>query len=240
MIRSSGRHNMRHTRLQVLNGIVDGGLVPIFTADKLEVARHVVAACAAAGARVVEFTNRAAHACEVFSGLEKFCSSEYPDLVLGAGSIVEPATAAQFINAGAGFIVAPGLNAEVARLCNRRKVAYIPGCSTATEIGVAEELGCELVKLFPADVLGGPAFVKALMGPCRWTSILAMGGLDCTEESLGPWFEAGVACVGMGTRAIPPDAVAEGSYGTVTANVSKALAAIAAIRNRLERDGRQA
>jgi 2-dehydro-3-deoxyphosphogluconate aldolase / (4S)-4-hydroxy-2-oxoglutarate aldolase len=192
----------RFSRLQVYTAMLDVGVVPLFHHDDPDVAVEVVRAVAAGGCRVVEFTNRGAFAHDVFAALERACRRELPDVVLGAGSVVDGGTAALYLNLGAAFIVGPALNADVARVCNRRKVAYLPGCATATEVGQAEELGCEIVKLFPGDVAGGPAFVKALRGPSPWTSVMPTGGVEPTPASLGAWFDAGAVCVGIGGRLI--------------------------------------
>lgn len=220
----------RFARLQVLNTMIRTGLVPVFHHADAGVAAAIGDALARGGARVIEFTNRGDGAFEVFSELERHCRSEHPDVILGAGSIVDAATAGLYINLGANFIVGPALNAEVARLCNRRKIAYSPGCGTASEISAAEELGCEIVKIFPGDLVGGPAFVKALRGPCPWTSLMPTGGVDITEESLAAWFEAGVACVGIGSKLVSADIVAAGDWGLLERRVAETLTLIERLR----------
>jgi 2-dehydro-3-deoxyphosphogluconate aldolase/(4S)-4-hydroxy-2-oxoglutarate aldolase len=174
----------RFSRLQVLNTIVEDGLVPVFYHADVEVARQVAAACASGGARVVEFTNRGDFAPEVFKELSHSLARERPEVILGVGSVVDAPTAALYIACGANFVVGPLLNPDVARLCNRRKIPYSPGCGSATEIAQAEELGVEIVKVFPGTAVGGPAFVKSVLGPCPWTSIMPTGGVDATEESI--------------------------------------------------------
>jgi 2-dehydro-3-deoxyphosphogluconate aldolase/(4S)-4-hydroxy-2-oxoglutarate aldolase len=170
------------------------------------------------------------HAIEVFAQLEKYSRDVLPRLILGVGSIVDPATAALYIAHGAHFVVGPVLNPEVARTCNRRKIAYSPGCGSATEISQAEELGCEIVKVFPGGQVGGPAFVKAMLGPCPWTSLMPTGGVDCTEESLQAWFGAGVACVGMGSNLITKELLQAGDFGGIARKVETTLALIEKIR----------
>lgn len=192
----------RFSRLEVLNTIVETGLVPVFYNPDIEVAKQVVQACAAGGAKVVEFTNRGDFAAEVFRQLSQYVSEEAPDIILGVGSVIDAPTAALYIAYGTNFVVGPILNEQIARLCNRRKVAYSPGCGSASEISYAEELGVEIVKIFPGSAVGGPGFVKAVLGPCPWTRIMPTGGVDATEESTKAWFEAGVACVGMGSKLI--------------------------------------
>ncbi len=215
----------RFTRMQVLNGIIDLGLVPVFYHPDLETAIQIVAACAAGGARIVEFTNRGDLAHEVFSGLVRHFAREDPAVILGTGTIVDPGTAALYLACGANFVVAPVLNAEVARVCNRRKVAYLPGCGSASEISAAEELGVEICKIFPGAEVGGPGFVKAMLGPCPWTRIMPTGAsVLATRENTAAWFKAGVAAVGPGPTLIRSDLVEKGDFPGITAGVAQMLA----------------
>jgi len=192
-----------YNRLSVLNTIVETGLIPVFYHRDVEVAKKIVAACVAGGARVAEFTNRGDFAPQVFSELSQHFAKADPKVILGAGSIVDAPTTALYIASGASFVVGPNLNPEVARLCNRRKISYSPGCGSASEIAEAEELGVEIVKVFPGDSVGGPQFVKSILGPCPWTRIMPTGGVQATRESLTAWFKAGVAAVGVGSLARP-------------------------------------
>ncbi|MGD9317486.1 MAG: bifunctional 4-hydroxy-2-oxoglutarate aldolase/2-dehydro-3-deoxy-phosphogluconate aldolase [Anaerolineae bacterium] len=214
----------RFSRLEVLSTMIDLGLVPVFYHPDLDVAKQVVAACRAGGARVVEFTNRGDLAFQTFTELAKHIVERELHVVLGVGTIVDAPTAALYLSAGANFVVGPSLNPEVARLCNRRKVAYLPGCGSATEIAQAEELGVEIVKVFPGSAVGGPGFVKAVLGPMPWTNIMPTGGVDATEESIRSWFEAGVACVGIGSKLIAKDLVTAGNFDAISAKVAQVLA----------------
>jgi 2-dehydro-3-deoxyphosphogluconate aldolase/(4S)-4-hydroxy-2-oxoglutarate aldolase len=213
----------RFTRMQVLSAILEGGLVPVFYHADVEVAKKIAGACAAGGSRVVEFTNRGDLAPEVFKVLSQHLAQEHPDLILGVGSVVDAPTAALYIAYGANFVVGPVLNPEIARLCNRRKIAYSPGCGSATEIAQAEELGVEIVKVFPGRSVGGPDFVKSILGPCPWTSIMPTGGVDASEESLTAWFRAGVACVGMGSNLVCKEWVAAGDWEAISKQVRQVL-----------------
>jgi 2-dehydro-3-deoxyphosphogluconate aldolase/(4S)-4-hydroxy-2-oxoglutarate aldolase len=213
----------RFSRLEVLNTVIDTGLVPVFYNADVEVARNVAQACAAGGARVLEFTNRGDFAPEVFKELSRYLAQEHPEIILGVGSVIDGPTAALYIAYGANFVVGPILNEAVARLCNRRKVAYMPGCGSASEISYAEELGVEIVKIFPGSSVGGPGFVKAVLGPCPWTRIMPTGGVDATPESIKAWFEAGASCVGMGSKLIRKDLVAAGNWAEITAEVRQVL-----------------
>ncbi|MBT3941551.1 MAG: bifunctional 4-hydroxy-2-oxoglutarate aldolase/2-dehydro-3-deoxy-phosphogluconate aldolase [Chloroflexi bacterium] len=222
----------RHTRLDVLNAVHDAGVVPIFYNAQFETARSIALACRDGGIRAIEFTNRGDHAWEVFSELDRWAASDAPDLILGAGSIQDAPTAALYIANGANFIVSPATDDATARVCNRRKIAYMPGCGSVTEIAHAEELGCEIVKLFPGDSVGGPAFVKATRAPMPWTSIMPTGGVDGSRDSLKAWFDSGVPAVGMGSALVSSDIVADGAWDTLTQRCQDVLASIKDIRGR--------
>lgn len=189
------------TRIEVAETMKETGLVPLFFHPDAEIAKRVVRACYDGGARLLEFTARGDFAHEVFGELVKYAVRELPGMILGVGSVTDAAAASRFMALGANFVVTPVLREDVALICNRRKVLWSPGCGSLTEIARAEELGCEIVKLFPGGVYG-PGFVKAVKGPQPWTSIMPTGGVSPTEESLTSWFEAGVTCVGMGSRLI--------------------------------------
>ncbi len=220
----------RFTRLEVLNAILEIGLVPVFYHGDIETTKRVAAACFKGGARALEFTNRGDGAWRVFSQLYDFVAAELPELMLGVGSVIDAGTASIYVNTGADFVVGPNLNAEVARVCNRRKVAYSPGCGSVSEISAAEELGVEIVKIFPGGQVGGPAFVKAVRGPLPWTRIMPTGGVAPTEESLSAWFKAGAACVGMGSKLITKELVVVGDFEGLARNVSDCLALIKKVR----------
>lgn len=214
----------RFDRLTVLNAVVDSGLVPVFYHKDVEVAKKIVSACAAGGSRLVEFTNRGDRAWNVFTQLIEWAAVAHPEMILGVGSVIDAPTAALYIGSGANFVVGPLLNAEVARLCNRRKVAYMPGCGSVTEISQAEELGVEIVKVFPGAEVGGPGFVKAVLGPMPWTRIMPTGGVDATQQSIRAWFQAGVVCVGIGTKLITKELVAAQDWEGISRQVAQVLA----------------
>jgi 2-dehydro-3-deoxyphosphogluconate aldolase/(4S)-4-hydroxy-2-oxoglutarate aldolase len=220
----------RFRRLEVLHAMIECGLVPVFYYQDLELTKKIARAVADGGGRVLEFTNRGDFAYEVFSELVKWCAKETPELILGAGSIIDEGTAALYMNSGANFIVAPFFNKEVAKDCNRRKIAYVPGCGSAAEISQAEEYGAEICKIFPGAEVGGPEFVKNLLAPMPWSYIMPTGGVERTKESITKWFKAGVACVGMGSTLITKDLVAKGDFETISKNIFEVLNWIREIR----------
>lgn len=191
-------------------------MVPVFYNKDVEVAKHVLKACYEGGVRAFEFTNRGDFAHEVFGELVKWADTECPELALGIGSVVDPATAALYIQLGANFVVGPLFNPDISPVCNRRLIPYCPGCGSVSEIGKAQELGSDLTKLFPGDVYG-PRMVKDLMAPCPWTKIMVTGGVAPERENLEGWFQAGAYCVGMGSKLFPKDKVESADWGYITA-----------------------
>ena len=191
----------RFSRVDVFLKMKETGLVPLFYHPDVALGKEVLRACYKGGARLLEFTNRGDFAHQVFSELHQYAIKELPELIMGVGSVTDPATASLYMQLGANFIVTPLLREDVALVCNRKKVMFSPGCGTLTEIARAEELGCEVVKLFPGGTYG-PGFVKAIKGPCPWTNIMPTGGVSPDEENLRGWFDAGVTCVGMGSNLI--------------------------------------
>lgn len=219
----------RHSRLEVLNRVLEIGLVPVFHHNDASTVCEVALACAAAGVTVFEFTNRGDHAIDAFAELHRRTESSRRDLVLGAGSVGDAATAALYAAHGASFIVGPSFNAEVARFCNRRKLPYFPGCLTPTEISVAEEYGVEIVKLFPA-VTAGPEFVRAVLGPSPWTRIMPTGMVGLDQAQVARWFDAGICAMGVGRELIPRDAVQSADYEAITTRAAEVLGWVRASR----------
>lgn len=202
--------------------IGETGMVPVFYHKEAEVAKKVIKACYDGGVRAFEFTNRGDFAHEVFAECVKFAATECPELALGVGSVVDAPTAALYIQLGACFIVGPLFNPEIAPVCNRRLIPYCPGCGSVSEMGSAQELGCDLTKLFPGDVYG-PAMVKNLKAPMPWSKIMVTGGVAPTEENLTEWFKAGVYCVGMGSKLFPNDKVKAGDWQYITDKCKETL-----------------
>lgn len=216
----------RFNKMQVLDAIVSTGMVPVYYNKDVEIAKQVVKACYEGGVRAFEFTNRGDFAHEVFAELIKFATKECPELVLGVGSIVDAGTASLYLQLGANFVVGPLFNPEIAKVCNRRLVPYTPGCGSVSEIGFAQEVGCDLCKIFPAGNVGGPSFVKNIKAPMPWSMIMATGAVEPTEENLSAWFKAGVTCVGMGSKLFPKEMIAAGNWEAISTLCRDALATI--------------
>ncbi|MDA9584849.1 bifunctional 4-hydroxy-2-oxoglutarate aldolase/2-dehydro-3-deoxy-phosphogluconate aldolase [Flavobacteriaceae bacterium] len=210
------------TRLEVAKVMKDTGMVPLFYHQDLEVSKKVITACYKGGARLLEFTARGDFAHEVFGELVKYVTKELPQMIMGVGSVTDAASASRYMSLGANFIVTPVLREDIALVCNRRKVLWSPGCGSLTEIARAEELGCEIVKLFPGGIYG-PEFVKAVRGPQPWTSIMPTGGVAPTKENLEGWFKAGVTCVGMGSKLIAKETNGTFDYDKIQDKTKEAL-----------------
>ncbi|MFA5651603.1 MAG: bifunctional 4-hydroxy-2-oxoglutarate aldolase/2-dehydro-3-deoxy-phosphogluconate aldolase, partial [Proteiniphilum sp.] len=206
----------KFSRSKVYQAMEDTGIVPVFYHADAEVAKQVIKACYEGGIRAFEFTNRGDFAHEVFAELVKWADKECPEMILGIGSIVDAPTAALYIQLGANFVVGPLLNPDIFKVCNRRQIGYSPGCATPSEINLAQELGAEIVKVFPGGNVGGPSFVKNIKGPMPWSKIMVTGGVEPTEENLSAWFKAGVTCVGMGSNLFPKEVLKNGEWHKIT------------------------
>ncbi len=223
----------KYNKLQVLTAITETGIVPVFYDPDIKTVCSVAKACYEGGIRVFEFTNRGDSAHEIFGSLVKFASSECPGMIIGAGSIVDASTAALYIQLGANFIVGPLFNPDIAKVCNRRCIPYSPGCGTASEIGYAQEAGCDLCKVFPAETTGGAAFVKNILAPMPWSMIMVTGGVEPAEENLSEWFKAGVTCVGLGSRLFPAEEVKTGQWEKIAQRCKDTLGYISKTRENI-------
>ena len=219
-----------YTRIQVVEQMRRSGIVPVFYHPDIAVCKEVLKACYEGGARVFEFTNRADGAHEVFRKLRTYSETVFPELILGIGSVIDAGTTALYLQTGADFIVSPIVNPEMAKICNRRKLAWIPGCGSVTEISYAEELGAEVVKIFPGAQVGGPSFVKAVKGPLPWSSIMPTGGVSPTRESLTQWFNAGAHCVGIGSELFRKKDDGNYDYQGIKETLAAALENVASLR----------
>lgn len=219
----------KYDKIQVLTAIRETGIVPVFYNGNLEISKNVLKACYEGGIRAFEFANRGDFAQEVFGELVKYANKELPGMIVGIGSVVDPGTAALYIQLGANFVVGPLFNPAIAPICNRRNIPYAPGCGSVSEVGAAQEAGCDLCKVFPGDVLG-PAFVKGLRAPMPWSKLMVTGGVKPTRENLEGWFKAGVFCVGMGSNLFPKDVIAAGEWSKISDLCRDALEIVAQVR----------
>jgi 2-dehydro-3-deoxyphosphogluconate aldolase/(4S)-4-hydroxy-2-oxoglutarate aldolase len=220
----------RFTRIQVALKMAEEGMIPVFFNKDAEIGKKVIEACYKGGIRLFEFTNRGDYAHVVFEQLNKFAEAQFPDMILGTGSVVDAPTAALYVQLGSNFIVSPILNEDMADVLNRRKILWSPGCGSASEISRAESLGAEIVKIFPGSQVGGPKFVAAIKGPMPWTQIMPTGGVEPTEANLTEWFKAGAICVGMGSQLIRADLIKANDFKQIEQDVRDAVALVKKIR----------
>ena len=208
----------QYSRIQVINKMMELRMVPLFYHSDFQVAKNILQACYNGGARLIEFTNRGDFAIEVFSKLIKFASKELPGMIVGIGSVSDSAAASQYMLLGANFVVTPVLREDIAIVCNRRKVLWIPGCGSLTEIAKAEEMGCEFIKLFPGNIYG-PDFIKSVKAPQPWSSIMPTGGVSIEQSNLLGWFKAGADCVGLGSKLISEEILINQDFKKLEKNV---------------------
>lgn len=220
----------RFNKVQVIQAMHDTGMVPVFYNSDPEICKQVISACYKGGVRVFEFTNRGDFAHELFGELAKWAAAACPEMILGAGTVIDAPTAALYMQLGVNFIVGPNFNAEIATVCNRRLVPYSPGCGSVSEISNAQAAGCDVTKVFPAGNVGGPSFVKNVMAPLRWSNIMVTGAVSPEEDNLTAWIKSGVLCVGMGSKLFPKDVIAQGNWQAITDKCVEALGYIAKAR----------
>jgi len=219
----------QYTRHQVITEMHNSGMIPLFYDPDIEISKNIVQACYQGGARLLEFTHRGDFAHEVFRELIRFVNESLPGMIIGVGSMTDAASASHYLMNGANFIVTPVFREDIAIVCNRRKVLWSPGCGSLTEIAKAEEMGAEIVKLFPGNIYG-PEFVKAIKGPQPWTSIMPTGGVTTEKENLKAWFDAGVSCVGLGSKLISKELVKNQDYDQISNTIKKTLALIQTLK----------
>jgi len=212
----------RFAKHDVISRLLEIGLLPVFYNNNLEISKKIVESCEQGGAKLVEFTNRGDLAYEIFKELIKWSKVESPDLILGVGTIIDPVTAVHYINSGANFIVGPVFNPEIAKICNRRKVVYVPGCFTPSEISSAEEMGAEIIKLFPGKTVT-PYFIKALLGPCPWSRLMPSGGVEPTRKDVFDWISAGATALNMGSKLLSKDLIHKGDFSGISRNIKQCI-----------------
>lgn len=222
----------RFSRIEVALKMKETGIVPVFYNGNIDICKQVVKACYDGGIRVFEFTNRGDFASLLFAELNKYAIAEFSEMIMGVGSVIDAGTASMYLALGANFIVSPLIDGDMAKVCNKRKVLWSPGCGSVTEIGRAHELGAEVVKIFPGQQVGGAEFVKAVLGPMPWCSIMPTGGVTPDMENLQKWFNAGVTCVGMGSQLFPADVIKKGDFSYISQKCSETLSIVQKIREK--------
>jgi 2-dehydro-3-deoxyphosphogluconate aldolase/(4S)-4-hydroxy-2-oxoglutarate aldolase len=225
----------KFNKIQVLETTFSSGIVPVFYSSDIEVAKNVVSACYKGGIRVFEFTNRGDFAHEIFSELNRWTIANCPEMIMGIGSIVDAGTASLYMQLGANFIVGPLFNPDIAKVANRRAIPYVPGCATASEIGFALEAGCDLIKIFPAQNVGGHSFIKNLLAPMPWLKLIATGGVELTKENLTAWFKSGVACLGIGSNLFTNAEIKNNEWNTISKRCEETIEIIKKLKIENER-----
>ncbi|WP_147202519.1 bifunctional 4-hydroxy-2-oxoglutarate aldolase/2-dehydro-3-deoxy-phosphogluconate aldolase [Segetibacter aerophilus] len=190
--------------------VLDYPLVPVFYNSSADVSFGVFNACYSGGIRTFEFTNRGVNALETFKLLKSHLPN-YPGYIIGAGTVLKDADAEAFIEAGASFIVSPCFIETVSDVCYQNKIPYMPGCMTVKEVFYATEAGCEVIKVFPGEVLG-TSFVKAVKAVLPNVKLMITGGVSPTRESIRSWFDAGASAVGLGSQLFKADLLERGNY----------------------------
>lgn len=221
----------KYSKSEVFAAIEETGVVPVYYNSDIETCKNVVKACYEGGIRAFEFTNRGEFAHEVFAELVKFANAECPGLIMGIGSIVDAPTAALYIQLGANFIVGPLFNTDIPKVANRRQVPYMPGCGSVSEVGLAQELGCEICKVFPGDVLG-TSFIKGLKAPMPWSKLMVTGGVKPERDNLKGWFDAGATSVGIGSNLFPADLMKKQDWVALAQYVKEVVQLTADVRKK--------
>ena len=213
----------------ILNTIQSQGIIPLFYHDELSVSVNVVNVLYNAGVRVIEYTNRGITALENFKVLLKIRDERWSELILGIGTIKFVEQAKDFVNAGADFIICPGVITEVAKVVHDAGLLWVPGCMTSTEIIIAEQSGAKLIKLFPGSLLG-PSYISALKEIFPNLMFMPTGGVEVNEENINAWFKTGVVAVGLGSKVISKELMQQKDYITMGNLAKKALQIVQSIK----------
>lgn len=219
---------MSFSKEEIVKVMRDTGVVPLFTHDNAAEAQQVVEAAYRGGVRAFEFTNRRQNSFEIFTHLVNE-RKKFPDLILGIGTVMDATMTKKFIDAGADFIISPILKLEMAEVCRKHNIPWIPGCATLTEIVTARDNDAAVIKVFPGSVLG-PGFVSSILPVVPDLRLMITGGVEPTRENLSAWFRAGAMCVGMGSQLFTKDILQNKDWNLLTERVRQALALVKEIR----------
>ncbi len=217
-----GCNDMKFTKEQLYAKLNEVPIMPLFNHPDLAVSKSVVKACYDGGIKVFEYTNRGEGAALIFAELVKYIRQELPEMAIGIGTVFTAEEAEYFVSLDTDFIVQPIMNPAVGEVCNKHKIAWMPGVMTVTELYNAQQAGADIIKIFPANVLG-TAFVKAMKAPMPHAKVMVTGGVEPNEENLKGWFSAGVTAVGMGSQLFPKDVLASGNYQQIEEVVRKCV-----------------
>ena len=214
---------------ELLQLIPQQGILPLYFYKDTEVSIQVLKALYNAGIRTVEYTNRGEAALKNFKEMRKVCDTELTGMYLGVGTIKEADAANAFIDAGADYMISPGLIKQVAKVADKNDMLWVPGCMTPSEIIKAENMGAKMVKLFPGNILG-PAFLSAIKELFPNLLFMPTGGVDLNKENIAGWFKAGVCAVGMGSKLISKELLEQKDYGKIEELTKEAMSIIKSVR----------
>jgi 2-dehydro-3-deoxyphosphogluconate aldolase/(4S)-4-hydroxy-2-oxoglutarate aldolase len=219
-----------HKKEKIIQAIIQQGVLPLYFHPDETISIRVMESLYVSGIRVIEYTNRGRQALKNFRSLKKTADKIFPDLVLGLGTVMDPKTAVRALDWGADFLVSPGFTKDLARLAEEKKILWIPGCMTPTELMQVQESGPGLVKLFPANILG-PGFVSAVKEVFPDLLFMPTGGVD--GGNMDDWFRAGACAVGMGSSLVSRTMMEHKDFEILKTNTGTLIKQIAAIRSSL-------
>ena len=217
-------------KAELLALIPKQGILPLFFNKDADVSISILKALYAAGIRTVEYTNRGEAALQNFGKMKAVCDTELKGMYLGIGTIKDATAAKAFIDAGADYLISPGLVEDAARVAEEKNMLWVPGCMTPSEIIRAEQLGAKVIKLFPGNILG-PGFLSAIKELFPNLLFMPTGGVDVDKENLSGWFKAGVCAVGMGSKLISKPLMEAKDYGKIESLTKEVMATIQSVRS---------
>lgn len=206
--------------LKMQEDILKEKFIPLFTNIDVEVCKNIMRICYENGINVFEFTDRNENSYVVFKELKAYRDIALPQLRIGVGTIKNAAQAKLFIEAGADFLISPVVLEEIHLICQEKKILWIPGCATPSEIALAENWGLSLVKIFPAKQLGGYSYIEAIKSVFPKMLFMATGGVEPNKEDIEKWYEAGVSSVGLGAKLFPKEMLANHEYDKMSAHLA--------------------
>lgn len=217
-------------KAELLKLIPEQGILPLYFNKDEQTSIDLLKALYNAGIRTVEYTNRGEAALNNFKKMRQFIDAELKDMYLGVGTIKDGNMAQTFIDAGADYIICPGLVESVAEVADKYDMLWVPGCMTPSEIIKAETLGAKMVKLFPGNILG-PGFMSAIKELFPNLKFMPTGGVELDRANIEGWFKSGVCAVGMGSKLVSKDVMENKKYAELTEATKQALEIIKSIRS---------